>query len=759
MATNATTYTVTGLSASSQYSFRLCAQNSDGSSVSSGITTTVTTLANGATTSVTPGSNQLLFSTAAGYTGNIGGIYFADFICQQEAVTASLPGIWKAVIGDESVSAVGRLTIGSAIYNMRPYTSGGIQQLSNGNAFWSGPLSQNANYTASGSTPSVVRNWTGVTSTGAINTGNTCTNWTTASSGTNGAAGYSTSPGSGMNITNNTCNNTNSIYCINQQSSSAAPSDPTGFVNSLIGPTSATFAWSSGGGTTAGYKISYQTGASAPANCATGTVIPASTIGINPSSYTISGLTASTQYSFRLCAVNSDESSASTGVTATVTTLATGSPVSNPGTIQQIFATNSAYYGNFGGIYFADYICQTDALNAGITGVWKAVLADETTTASSRISLSSAIYNSRPNSSGGIQIVNNGTTFWAGPWSNNTNYTAAGGTPPTTRNWVGITNNGGINTGNTCNSWTTLSSANNALVSYTTTPNNGVFNNYVGCNNQSGFFCINQQTASSAPPDPTGFTNYLIANDSLGFNWASGGGTTAAYKIAYQTGGTAPADCNSGTVISDTLLGVNPTNYTVTGLAASTQYSFRLCAYNSDLSLASAGVTVTATTSGSGTSYSLGSMQVIFSTTSTYLGNFGGIYYADYACQTEAVNAGLSGTWKAVIGDESTSAASRLTLNTNIYNARPISAGGFQKIYTGSGFWGGPLSYNLNYSASGGSPGVVRNWTGVTNTGAINAGNTCTSWTANVTNINGTAGYSTTPSNGMFNANNRCNST
>ncbi len=51
----------------------------------------------------------------------------------------------------------------------------------------------------------------------------------------------------------------------------------------------------------------------------------------------------------------------------------------------------------------------------------------------------------------------------------------------------------------------------------------------------------------------------------------------------------------------------------------------------------------------------------IFVTSSTHNGNLGGLSGADGICQTQATDAGLSGTYKAWLSDSSTSAASRLT--------------------------------------------------------------------------------------------------
>src|SRR5690606_71050 len=58
-------------------------------------------------------------------------------------------------------------------------------------------------------------------------------------------------------------------------------------------------------------------------------------------------------------------------------------------------------------------------------------------------------------------------------------------------------------------------------------------------------------SAQPAPNDPTDLSATVNAWNQVTLNWSSGGGTTADYRIAYQTGATAPANCSSGTTISE----------------------------------------------------------------------------------------------------------------------------------------------------------------------------------------------------------------
>jgi hypothetical protein len=88
-------------------------------------------------------------------------------------------------------------------------------------------------------------------------------------------------------------------------------------VPDLWGSTAAgsiTLNWFASGGTTTGYTLAYQTGATAPATCALGTV---SHMG-NVLTHTESSLTAATTYSFRVC--SEDGSTTSEGTTLTLTT-------------------------------------------------------------------------------------------------------------------------------------------------------------------------------------------------------------------------------------------------------------------------------------------------------------------------------------------------------------------------------------------------------------------------------------------------------
>jgi hypothetical protein len=86
--------------------------------------------------------------------------------------------------------------------------------------------------------------------------------------------------------------------------------------------------------------------------------------------------------------------------------------------------------------------------------------------------------------------------------------------------------------------------------------------------------------------DPPEFTAASSSVNSLTFTWNSAGNKATGYKIAYVSGDTPPADCSSGTVVD---VGQVLT-YTLSGLPSGSQYSFRICSYDS-LNVLSEGVT------------------------------------------------------------------------------------------------------------------------------------------------------------------------
>lgn len=98
-----------------------------------------------------------------------------------------------------------------------------------------------------------------------------------------------------------------------------------------------------------------------------------------------------------------------------------------------------------------------------------------------------------------------------------------------------------------------------------------------------------------APPNPTSPLATATSSTAAALSWISGGGTSLDYRIAYQSGATAPASCSLGSIIGETT--ISGLAHTVTGLSPATQYSFRICAINGNKAPnVSSGVTVSVVT-------------------------------------------------------------------------------------------------------------------------------------------------------------------
>jgi hypothetical protein len=141
--------------------------------------------------------------------------------------------------------------------------------------------------------------------------------------------------------------------------------------------------------------------------------------------------------------------------------------------------------------------------------------------------------------------------------------------------------------------------------------------------------------------------------------------------------------------------------------------------------LVSTGQTATVTVGSTSTNWTVttqsGSLQV-FVTSGTYVGSsLGGLSGADADCVAAASAAGYSGgptgTWKAILSSDTTSAASRLTLSYPIVRASDGTTVSTVNL------WNGSLSNSF-------ATGEVASWTGSTSTGGINAGYTCSSWSS-----------------------------
>ena len=130
----------------------------------------------------------------------------------------------------------------------------------------------------------------------------------------------------------------------------------------------------------------------------------------------------------------------------------------------------------------------------------------------------------------------------------------------------------------------------------------------------------------------------------------------------------------------------------------------------------------------------------VFVTSQQKNGNLGGLAGADSLCQSSAIAAGLSRTYKAIMSDATTNAKDRLSLLGAVYIFE--SATSRQKVVDlGVDLWDSTLlrpidrdeSFN-NYS------GQV--WSGTQSEGTVGIATNCNSWASNSSGVSGTVGDS-----------------
>jgi hypothetical protein len=153
------------------------------------------------TTTLAPTGSQI-FTTSGTYNGNMGGLSGADTLCSDQATALGFSGTWKAVLSTSTTNAKDRFTL---TYPVTHASTGVIIAPSN---LWAGSLGA-----AIGTGNSVN---TGTDSAG-LKTANTCSDWTSASSGLNTSYGNdSLTDSRWVSWISSGCNGTRSIYCIKE---------------------------------------------------------------------------------------------------------------------------------------------------------------------------------------------------------------------------------------------------------------------------------------------------------------------------------------------------------------------------------------------------------------------------------------------------------------------------------------------------------------------------------------------------------------
>ncbi len=380
-----------------------------------------------------------------------------------------------------------------------------------------------------------------------------------------------------------------------------SPNEALGVNLTINGPDSVSYSWVSGGGGTTGHRLAYKLGATAPTDCISDTQVDMG----SGTTYNQTGLTALTQYSYRICAYNGTPLY-TTGLTGTFTTPGITSPSSEvylvtswaSGPTRTTFgsAQNRAlifiigYDGgsniasiNFGGQAMSQIENRTEtntrtemwgltetqiqalvapmSLNITFTGggpsntiyssvvlgnVRQAPLTSDVNNAGGNLTTDNLILNKE---NGGLSVVGSSTAR---------------------NNGVGSIDTGGWQTG-IIQSNAAMGFASTYLES-TAGGSHNVDISFSGA--AARISMIGAHFALADPTDPVNFTVTSKSDVTVNLSWTSGLGSTSGFRIAYQAGVSAPVDCSTSTDVGDV------TTYALTGLTASTEYGIRLCPYN-----------------------------------------------------------------------------------------------------------------------------------------------------------------------------------
>lgn len=460
-------------------------------------------------------------------------------------------------------------------------------------------------------------------------------------------------------------------------------------------------------------------GASAPADCSSGTVI-FTVKDFSRTSFVDNSTSASTVYSYRACVYDAFNNVTSTNVAANVTS---GTAL----TSHTVFVTSATFTGNLNasyngqtfsdGLTGGDYRCTYIANQAGRAGSWKAILSSESVDANSRLSIVGPVYNA---ASTPQLVANNSADFWDGSLANTVQFNESSGAYGGYV-WTGTNHAGGRLINYTCNSWTNGNGSYSSYLGYSNqTSSSWAAYTTTGSSSSYPLYCINQTSNYTTKDILSELTNNgsdASGNVSLTLKLDLTVATYTADSIVIRrrSGTTLPnANCSAGTdTIVTTIPKANFENIINFTDATGVQdlYSYRACAYNSSSAIVS---TLGGTFGG----------QDAFVTSSAYSADLGGIIGADAKCQTAATLAGRSGAWFALISDSETNVADR-----NLFSAGIKTLQGGVVAYSPSHLWTSYAVSALRYDENGNDVGSsLYTWSGSTAAGAYSSNYSCRDW-------------------------------
>ncbi len=626
----ATTYTHTGLLASTQYSYRVGAVNSRGTSVPSDEVTVTT-----AGISV-PGNPTSLTATAVGASiinlswtapASNGGAEISGYKIE---VSPNENSDWEDLEGNTgstqtSYSHTGLDQVTFLYYRVSAINSVGTGGISNVASAVTGLATvpdapTNLSATAGGAT-SITLSWSAPSNTGGVaisgykieSSPNGTSGWTdvesnmgsTSTSHTHNGLTASTTYHYRVSAINSVGTGAASTTASATTTAATVPDAPTNLSATAGGATSITLSWSApsntGGVAISGYKIE-----SSP-NGTSGWTDVESNTGSTGTSYPHNGLTASTTYHYRVSAINSVGTGVASSTASATTTAATvpDAPTNLSATAGGAISITLSWSAptNTGGVAISGY--QIEFSLNGTSG-WTDVESNTGSTSTSHthngLTASTTYYYrvSAINSvgTGAASTTASATTTAATVPDAPTGLSAtAGGASSITLSWTAPSNTGGLelsgykieaspngtsgwidvvaNTGSTATGYT-----HSGLTASTTYHYRVSAINSVGTGSASTTANATTDTVNATRPQPpTSLSATATGRSSITLSWAApsdnGGSSISAYQIEVSLNGT------SGWTSLVENTGSASTSYEHTGLTASSTRHYRVSARNS----------------------------------------------------------------------------------------------------------------------------------------------------------------------------------
>jgi len=470
-------------------------------------------------------------------------------------------------------------------------------------------------------------------------------------------------------------------------------------------------------------------GVTPPADC-TGTVLltvdPALVVANSAATIRDQLGSAGQTYSYRVCAFNNGNNQMGTATSGSATT----------STAQFAFVTSSTTSGNIGGVSTADSTCQSEGANFDDKLSWVALLSDDSKEAAGRAPIAGPVYSTQASPA---LVAHDYRDLWhGGALSQPLSYDATG-TQHSGSAWTGSTATGTRSDAASCSNWCSASaSANGARGNATTTSASWAYSGLSTCDNSQRFYCVSKSlqpltsfTASTPENGTGGDITVDVTFPASTLNWTKA-------EVRRMLGNTPPT-CSQGTVIKTYDGSTTPFtsgSFTDATGKPGALYQYTVCVYS--------GLRLAATYMRTGSAvraHTSTAAHIMFVTSTKYSGNLGGLSGSpsatDALCQTRGDLVIANYTWRAVIGDDTSSAGTRINFISSGNDVRNLNG---DLIIAGSSglFAAVNLSNAVSYDDTFAQT-TARVWTG-SNTDGTATANHCSQWGLSNSGDSGTYG-------------------